>query len=266
MKLFFRKIGTGPPLVILHGLYGSSDNWVSVAKSISDYFTVYLPDQRNHGQSGRSAVHDYKSMSEDLYETVINEGLKKFFLAGHSMGGKTAIKFAMQWPEMVEGLLIADISPFAPEKKSDEFYMMHKNILETILSINLSTIVSRSEAGVLLSERISSEKIIGFILKNLDRTSGGSFQWKINAEVLLKNLDAIMDGIPRQPVIDEHITGFPVIFLKASESSYIPESDFSDIYKLFPAAQIRIIENSGHWIHADRPDAVKEEFLNLLNN
>ena len=101
MKLFFRKYGNGPPLVILHGLYGSSDNWVTIAKHLSDSFTVYLPDQRNHGQSPHSKIHDYDSMSDDLYELVNDLKLKKIFLAGHSMGGKTAISFALKWPEML---------------------------------------------------------------------------------------------------------------------------------------------------------------------
>ena len=101
MKLFYRKFGEGPPLVILHGLYGSSDNWVSIAKKIGDSFTVYLPDQRNHGQSPHSDTHDYNSMRDDLFEMVSELRIKKFFLAGHSMGGKTAIAFAAKWPEMI---------------------------------------------------------------------------------------------------------------------------------------------------------------------
>ena len=115
MKLFYRKFGDGPPLIILHGLYGSSDNWVSIAKKLGDSFTVYLPDQRNHGQSPHSDIHDYDSMRDDLFELVTELRLKKFFLAGHSMGGKTAMAFAVKWPEMINGLLIADISPFTNE-------------------------------------------------------------------------------------------------------------------------------------------------------
>src|SRR5674536_156004 len=112
MKLFYRKYGNGPPLIILHGLYGSSDNWITIAKSLSDSFTVYLPDQRNHGRSPHSPIHDYDSMRDDLFELANDLKLKKFFLAGHSMGGKTAISFAIKWPEMLDGLFIADISTF----------------------------------------------------------------------------------------------------------------------------------------------------------
>ena len=115
MKLFYRKYGNGPPLIILHGLYGSSDNWVTIAKSLGDLFTIYLPDQRNHGQSPHDNIHDYDSMRNDLFELAYDLKLNKFFLAGHSMGGKTAIAFALKWPEMINGLLIADISPFTNE-------------------------------------------------------------------------------------------------------------------------------------------------------
>ena len=115
MKLFYRKYGSGLPLIILHGLYGSSDNWVSIAKSISDRFTVYLPDMRNHGQSPHSPVHNYDSMTEDLFELVNDLKLKKFFLAGHSMGVKTAVDFALPCPEKLYGLLVADMSPIVRE-------------------------------------------------------------------------------------------------------------------------------------------------------
>ncbi len=105
-------------MIILHGLYGSSDNWVTIAKELADSFTVYLPDQRNHGQSPHSDIHDYESMSDDLFELVMDLNLGRFFLAGHSMGGKTAYPFALKWPEMLYGLIVADISPFTDEKTS----------------------------------------------------------------------------------------------------------------------------------------------------
>jgi esterase len=265
MQLFFRKFGDGPPLIILHGLYGSSDNWVSIAKSLTSYFTVYLPDQRNHGQSFHSQQHDYQNMTDDIHKLVTELGIKKFFLAGHSMGGKTAMFFAIKWPEMIEGLLVADISPFSPDFEYNDFYEMHKNILDTILSVDPSLLTSRKEAEILLSQRIPSEKVRGFILKNLERTSSGSFKWKLNSPALINNLYAIIDGLPRPDDQTNQVSGFPIVFLKANESSYIPESDYKDIYKLFPAVEIRTIKNSGHWIHVDRPDAVREGLIRLLN-
>ena len=264
MKLFYRKYGEGPPLIILHGLYGSSDNWVTIAKNLSDSFTVYLPDQRNHGQSPHSEIHDYDSMRDDLFELVRDLSLKKFFLAGHSMGGKTAIAFALKWPEMLNGLLIADISPFVNESGKNSAYAQHFDILNAILSIDLKKISNRNEAEEALKEKIASEKIRGFILKNLQRTSENTFTWKLNAAALLKNLDKITEGVERNVDFPQQITGFPVIFLKGGDSDYIPQEDYKDILKVFPAAEIIEIPGAGHWIHADKPEEVVKNIRRLL--
>jgi len=266
MKLFCRKYGSGPPLIILHGLYGSSDNWVSMAKSISGRFTVYLPDQRNHGQSPHNPVHDYDSMKEDLYNLAGELKLQKFFLAGHSMGGKTAVNFALTWPERLYGLLVADISPFVSENRKSVAYAQHQSILNSILSIDISGIRTREEVEKLLSRTVNSDITRGFILKNLKRESDNSFSWKLNASALLENLNRIMEGIEPGDEDIKEISGFPVFFLKGEYSDYLPESDFSKIQKLFPAADFIIIPRSGHWIHADNPDAVKESLLKFLDN
>lgn len=265
MKLFYRKYGSGPPLIILHGLYGSSDNWVSVAKSVSDRFTVFLPDQRNHGQSPHSPVHDYDSMKEDLYELTNELKLQKFFLAGHSMGGKTAVNFALSWPEKLYGLLVADISPTVSESRKSIAYFQHSEILNSILSLDLAGIRSRDEVESLLKSGIQSEKTREFIMKNLKRESDGSFSWKLNASALLENLGSIMEGIEPDDRQRTEITGFPVFFLKGEYSEYLPESDFIKIRRLFPAAEFIIIPLSGHWIHADNPEEVKKCLLRFLD-
>jgi pimeloyl-ACP methyl ester carboxylesterase len=266
MKLFYRKYGVGPPLIILHGLYGSSDNWATIAKNLDNRFTVYLPDQRNHGQSPHSDIHDYDSMRDDIYELADDLKLKKFFLAGHSMGGKTAISFALKWPEMINGLLIADISPFVNENTSQSSYNQHLTILTSMLSIDLSKIKSRAEAEMILMEKINSEKIRGFILKNLQRGPGNNFSWKLNASSLFKNLEKIMQGIDRDAGFSQQITGFPVIFLKGADSDYLPESDYKDILKVFPAAEFVVAAEAGHWIHSDRPDEVVRNLMRLLGD
>jgi pimeloyl-ACP methyl ester carboxylesterase len=264
MKLFCRKYGNGPPLVILHGLYGSSDNWVTIAKKLGNSFTVYLPDQRNHGQSPHSQIHDYDSMRDDLFELAGDLNLKKFFLAGHSMGGKTAISFALKWPEMLNGLLIADISPFTNETGRQSIYVQHFTILNAILSFDLDKISTRREAGNVLLEKIPSVKVRELILKNLQRTADNNFAWKLNAQSILKNLDKIMEGVERQTDFSQQIIGFPVIFLKGGDSDYIPAVDFRDIRNVFPAAEIIEIPGAGHWIHVDKPDEVVKNLKNLL--
>jgi esterase len=266
MKLFYRKYGNGPPLIILHGLYGSSDNWTTIAKSLAESFTIYLPDQRNHGQSPHSNIHDYNSMRDDLFELAADLKLNKFFLAGHSMGGKTAISFAIKWPEMIYGLLIADISPFINENSIYSTYNQHLTILKAMLSIDLSQISTRGEAESILLEKIPSEKVRGLILKNLKRTPDNNFTWKINASSLLKNLGKIMEGIDRNADANERITGFPVIFLQGEDSDYLSSGDFRDILKVFPAAEFIKVADSGHWIHSDRPDEVVKNLKKLLSD
>jgi len=221
MRLFFRKYGEGPPLFILHGLYGSSDNWVTIARKISRHFTVYLPDARNHGQSPHSDLHDYESMADDLLELVSSLGIKRFFLAGHSMGGKCAMHFAIKNYEMLNGLLVADISPFTDENHAGKTFEQHSKILSAVIDVNLIGVKSRKEVETSLSGDIQSEKVRGLILKNLQRNTDGSFSWKINASGLLKNLYHILEGIPLPANSYQEITGFPVIFLKGENSEYI---------------------------------------------
>lgn len=265
MKLFYRKFGEGPPLIILHGLYGSSDNWITIARNLSDIYTVYLPDQRNHGKSPHSDTHNYDSMRDDIFELAEELKLQKFFLAGHSMGGKTAISFALKWPEMLNGLLIADISPFADENAKKTAYNQHVTILDTILSINPAEISSRIDAEEMLSHKIPSERVRGFILKNLERVPGNKFTWKIDAGSLRKNLEKIMSGIDRNDAMTSQVTGFPVIFLRGEDSDYITDDDYRDILNFFPAAEIITVTGAGHWIHADRPDEVIRYLRKLLH-
>jgi esterase len=266
MKLFYRKYGAGPPLIILHGLFGSSDNWMTIAKSLGQYFTVYLPDQRNHGQSPHSNTNDYASMRDDLFELAMELKLKKFFLAGHSMGGKTAIAFALKWPEMINGILIADISPFINERTKESAFNQHLNILDAMLSIDLSSISSRKEIESIVIEKIPTEQTRGFILKNLQRTAGNKFAWKINNLSLRSNLDNIIEGIVVRGDLSQQITGFPVVFLKGENSDYLPAGDYKDIQSIFPAAEFIIVPNAGHWIHTERPDEVIKNIKKLLED
>ncbi len=260
MKLFYRRYGEGQPIIILHGLYGSSDNWVTIAKAISHRFTVFLPDQRNHGHSPHDKIHNYDSMAGDLYELASDLNLRKFFLAGHSMGGKTAMTFATKYPEMLRGLLIADISPFSDEERKMETRTEVSHILKSIVDTDVLKAKSRAEADRMLAEKISSPRIRALILKNLGRDEKNSFFWKLNALTLINNLDKIVEEVPfLQPV-----TGFPVIFLKGENSDSILKEDYKHITNLFPAAEIRVIKDSGHWVHADNPGAVIEALLDLL--
>lgn len=265
MKLFFRKYGNGPELIILHGLFGSSDNWVSIAKSLSSTFTVILPDLRNHGLSPHSDIHDYDSMSDDIKELADDLIPGRFFLAGHSMGGKCATSFALKWPERLNGLLIADICPFPSEENEVAGHNQTCEILKIINSINLADISSRQDVESILTEIGESERVRGLIMKNLQRNSDNSFSWKLNAPSLMKNFGKIMEGINQGDKKEWPVTGFPVVFLKGQRSGYITAAGFKKILEVFPQAELIEIPGAGHWIHADNQEAVKTGFLRLLS-
>ncbi len=138
MKLFYRKYGEGKPLIITHGLFGMSDNWIPVAKKLAEHFKVYLPDMRNHGRSPHSEIHTYKAMSNDLFEFIEDKNIEKAIFVGHSMGGKTVLQFAEKFPERVKKMIIIDISP-AEYIPSDEFFkraLNHKLFLEKLKTLN----------------------------------------------------------------------------------------------------------------------------------
>jgi pimeloyl-ACP methyl ester carboxylesterase len=264
MKLFFRQFGSGPPLIILHGLYGSSDNWVSIAKGVRDRFSIILPDQRNHGASPHSEIHDYTSMKNDLHELVTDLKIDRFFLAGHSMGGKTAVRYALAWPEKLAGLLVADISPFTEKSKLAGERNFHLRLLQCIMSVNFEVFSRRSQIEESIMNCTGSEKITGLILKNLKREHDNSFAWKLNAESLFSNLDRIMEPVKPEPGDQKEISGFPVLFLKGEMSEYLQEDDLKAIKSVFPAAELITIPGSGHWIHADNPEAVRNCLTRFL--
>jgi pimeloyl-ACP methyl ester carboxylesterase len=263
MKLFFRKYGDGPPLLILHGLFGSSDNWVTIARQLSASCTVILPDLRNHGVSPHDDVHDYPAMCNDLHELVTSLGLTRFSVLGHSMGGKVAMLFASEYPSMIENLMVADISPFTGERRKAAGRFENLAILKAMKNSDLSAAKSRIEIENNLREYIQSEKIIALIMKNLQRRPDNSFEWKVNVEALANNLESILDAVPfradRIPV-----TGFPVIFLKGEKSDYFRDGEIVDIRSIFPAAEIRIVEDAGHWIQADNQEEVTKAILEMM--
>ncbi len=234
-----------------------------MAKKISHRYTVYLPDQRNHGLSPHNPANDYKAMVKDLLEFSNDHIEGKFYLAGHSMGGKVAALFAVENPGKLAGLLIADISPFKALKNNNAEYIFHLNILNILNGLDLSGITSRHTIEKRLSQDIPSDKIRKFLMKNLQRKEGNVFGWKLNIPALLANIDNIMDGLPRPSGYFPGLTGFPIIFLKGEKSSYLPEDDFQDIIRIFPDAVIRTVKNAGHWLHSDKPDEVAEALLDM---
>ncbi len=250
-NLFFRNLGEGNAknLVILHGLFGSSDNWLTQGRKYAEHYNVYLIDQRNHGQSFHSDVFDYNSMSSDLGQFFKSNGLDKAHIIGHSMGGKTAMNFAVNFPECVDKLVVADIAP-------KSYPVHHATILKGLFSINLQTLNSRNEADESLSQFVSEIGVRQFLLKNLARAPEG-FRWKINLESIAKNIEQIGLGLNDNFKYDQ-----PTLFVRGSNSDYIQDSDANQIHSIFTNTAIRTIDGAGHWLHAEKP----EEFLALTLN
>ncbi|NVJ85027.1 MAG: alpha/beta fold hydrolase [Algoriphagus sp.] len=251
MKLNYKKSGTGKPLVILHGLFGSADNWFSIARELENEFTLYLVDQRNHGESPHAEEWNYEVMVEDLRELIDEEGLSEIFLMGHSMGGKTAMNFAVTYPDRVERLIVADISP--------RYYPIHhQTILEGLNSINLSEIQSRKDADDQLARYINIPGIRQFLLKSLGRDRNG-FYWKINLPVITEKIEEVGKALEEDTVYEG-----PTLFLAGANSNYIQQSDLPDILEHFPNYELEFIEGAGHWLHAEKPDAVVREIRRFL--
>lgn len=261
MKLAFNKTGSGYPLVILHGLYGSGNNWFTVAKNLSHQFEVYLPDQRNHGQSEHCDEIDYNLLTSDLEEFFQYQNIQKAILIGHSMGGKVAMNFTLKNPEKVKKLVVVDIAlrayttegEFAPQAH------FHRKIINLLLSIDIQKTNSRADVDSILATFINESQVRQFLLKNLKRNNEGSFYWGLNLKSLDNNIHKLLDAI------DTHnqINIIPVLLISGKKSGYIKPADIDDFKKVF--SNFSHIElDSGHWIHVEQAEKFQEVVLNFL--
>jgi pimeloyl-ACP methyl ester carboxylesterase len=248
MQLHFKGSGQGRAVILLHGLFGSSDNWHSIALRLSESFHVFAVDQRNHGQSPHSDEMNYALMAEDLNEFLATRGIKAAFVLGHSMGGKTAMQFTLQFSERVEKLVVSDMAPraYAPE---------HDKIFTALIGLDLKSFSARQEIEDALAPEIPSLNLRRFLLKNLGRNSAGEFFWKMNLCGLWENYPQLGNAISASVPFAK-----PTLFIRGEKSDYIGPADEPLIRELFPLAEIQTIIGSGHWVHADKP----EEFLKCV--
>ena len=254
IDLHFKKFGEGPPLVILHGLYGSSDNWISIAKSLSAHFEVFLPDQRNHGNSPHSQRLDYPSMRDDLTRFLDSQKLDKAILAGHSMGGKTVMHLAVQQPERVDSMIIIDIAPQAYSISEQSTHnLSHVRILDAMLAVDFSRVEKREDVSAQLEQSIFSARVRSFLLKNVVRTDSGQYCWRINVSVIREELPSVLGGLdPGDYKGGKGISGFPVLFIRGEKSDYITDEMIPGILNIFPVAEISTIPGAGHWLHVEQ--------------
>ncbi len=257
MKLFYRKYGEGPPLIIVHGLYGESDNWVSIGRALADRYEVFIIDQRNHGHSPHDPEHNYTVLKNDLLGFMDEHNLGKAILMGHSMGGKTVMFFAAAWPERVQSMIVVDISPrsYISTDQPSPHTLDHLNVVNAMMNVDFEKAESRMDIDMMLAPYIPSQRVRQFLLKNVRRKDRTHFKWKLNLQALHDEMPRILDGLsPEKYLNGNGITGFPALFIRGADSDYIREADYSIIHTIFPTAEIVTIPNAGHWVHAEQPE------------
>lgn len=256
MELFYRELGTeGRPLIILHGLFGTSDNWMTVAKQLASWYKIYLPDLRNHGFSPWSEEWNYDVMSRDLLDFVQKHQIVDPVVVGHSMGGKVAMLFACRYyPAKLSKLVVVDIAP--------RYYPPHHgNILDAFKSLDLKNIQSRKDAEDQLSAYIPAWDTRQFLLKNLHRDAQQKFEWKMNLEVIEKNIETVGEALAENLSFEG-----PTLFIRGGASDYIQDQDREQISYHFPQARLLTIKSAGHWVHAEKPAEMVEVLKTFAAN
>ncbi|MBA6313299.1 alpha/beta fold hydrolase [Cellulophaga baltica] len=248
-------LGSGKPLIILHGFLGMSDNWKTLGTQYSENgFEVHLVDQRNHGKSFQSDRFNYDVLAEDLLHYMAHHMIDTTILLGHSMGGKTAMLFACTYPEKVEKLLIADIAP--------KYYPPHhQEIINALNAIDLETLSSRTDADTALKKHIRDFGTRQFLLKNLYWREKGKLDFRFNLKVLSERMEEVGENINNT----DSYSG-PTLFLRGDRSEYIALEDYPEIKRHFPEAQVEEIKNAGHWLHAENPKQFYELSFAFMKN
>ena len=250
MDLNYKKLGKGQPLIILHGLFGSLDNWMTLAKVWSDHYEVWLVDQRNHGQSPHSESFSYVLMANDLKDFIEAHSIKNPIVLGHSMGGKTAMELAVSYPHILQKLIVVDIAPV-------KYQVHHYNIISALESVDLKTTKSRRDAEEILSLSIKEAGVRQFLLKNLFWKEKDQLAWRFNLEVIKKQIIPISEWDVSKGVFEGK-----TLFVKGENSDYILPHYGQAISVKFPFYELEVIAGAGHWVHAEK----KEVFFELVSS
>ncbi len=266
MKLYFRESGQGFPLIILHGLYGSSDNWLTIARELSASYRVIVPDLRNHGRSPHAQVHTYPAMCADVLELMDDNSIEKCILLGHSMGGKTAMHVARFAPQRVSQLIIDDIAPvnYSMLTGYSSLAVDHLNIVTTLLHTDLSLYTRREDIEQAWAESIPDADTRRFLLKNIQRDGNDHYHWRINIRAIAQNLPHIINGMDDIGLDKGQQIKLPTLFLKGEHSPYIQPGMFPAIHQAFPESQMATIPQAGHWLHVEQPKVFLEKVVRFL--
>lgn len=257
MNLFCRKYGEDnrQTIIILHGLLGISDNWVSFGKKIAESgFQVFILDLRNHGQSPHCEIFNYEAMVDDLAEFIEQNSIKNPIILGHSMGGKLAMIFALQYPKSVKKLCVIDMS--LRQYQNDNQFATYFDLMQ---SIDFSKIKSRAEVENELLKSIDDKQILQFLMKNLQKIDKNKFEWKINLEAIKLNFNNIISGFST-----ENIFSNETLFIRGTLSDYILNDDITLLKKKFPNSEFIDIPNASHWVQVDQPEIFYNVFKNFV--
>lgn len=251
MKLHYRSLGEGEPLYILHGLFGSSDNWKTLAKGYAEHFEVFLIDQRNHGHSPHSDEFDYKLMADDLLEFVFDQQHLAINILGHSMGAKTAMFFAKKRPELVDKMIAADMGVQAYE-------VHHQQIIAGLQSVDFKIHNYRSAVESQLAPHIPEPGVRSFLMKGLYWREKGVLDWRMNVDGIANNIEQVVAAVPEGKVDVESF------FLSGGKSNYVTPAHYNLVTQHFENATFGTIAEAGHWLHADQPKEFFDKSLEFL--
>lgn len=252
VELHFKESGQGHPLIILHGLFGTLDNWQTVARYLSGQYTVFLLDLRNHGRSPHTEEMNYALMAEDVHHFMETHWLHEAYVMGHSMGGKVAMQLALEYPDMVEKLIVVDVAP-------KPYPGGHESIFAALLSLDLASVNDRRQAESHLMQYEQDPGVVQFLMKNLTRQKDGGFAWKMHLGAIHRHYSEIL-----APVSGDHPYEHPALFIRGERSPYIADADLPTIRQWFPLARLTTVAGAGHWVHADQPEALMEEVRAFL--
>lgn len=243
VELYFTETGSGPPLLLLHGLFGNGGNLAGLAKGLADDFRILNVDLRNHGRSPHSRIMDYPALSSDIIALMDRQNIDTAFIVGHSLGGKIGMATALFYPERVRQLAVLDIAPAKYRRGSS-------TTIQFLCDLPLDEIKTRADADMRLAKDIPDERVRNFMLQNLIPTESG-MKWRVNLTALRDNRKLLADF----PHITTPYTG-PTLFLYGGQSGYIWPEHHDNIRKYFPNADILAIAGAGHWLHIERPKEV----------
>lgn len=251
--LNYKIIGQGKPIIILHGLFGMLDNWLSTAKRLeSEGYMAILVDQRDHGRSGHTDDFSYPLLAEDLYHFMEENWIHDAILIGHSMGGKTSMQFVAEHESMISKLIIIDIG-------IKKYTGGHQDVFDALFAVDINAVQSRDQVQQILMQHLNDIGTVQFLMKNLSRNKDGGFEWKMNLHLLYSKYQNILDDIKFS-----HPCDTDTLFVRGGRSRYIADEDWLEISKYFQNSRLKTIQDAGHWVHVDQPDELFETIIDFI--